>query len=101
MKGFNVRTGVCAECGEAQTRPRSSTAPKRVAQPEKPQKTPAGPKLWKCPNCLKRVEVASGALVDHQNARGRCCAGSRYEPPQKSADALDYRVTGSFEGGRR
>lgn len=63
--------------------------------------TPAGPKTWKCPNCLKRIDVEKGAvLVQHQNAKGQSCRGSGYELPQRSADALDYRVAGSFEGGR-
>jgi len=72
------------------------------AQPKKPPPTPAGPKSWKCPNCLKRIDVEKGtALVQHLNARGKRCRGSGFQLPQKSADALDYRVAGSFEGGRR
>lgn len=63
--------------------------------------TPTGPKTWKCPNCLKRVDVGKGAaLVEHPNARGERCRGSGYQIPQTSTDALDYRVAGSFEGGR-
>jgi hypothetical protein len=52
---------------------------------------------------LKRIDVnkARTALVHHQNGRGERCAGSGYQLPQKSVDALDYRVAGSFEGGRR
>lgn len=60
-----------------------------------------GPKTWKCPNCLKRVDIGKGVvLVEHQNARGERCRGSGYQIPQASTDALDYRVAGSFEGGR-
>lgn len=71
-------------------------------QPKKPPRTPAEPKSWKCPNCLKRVDVEKGtALVQHLNARGQRCRGSGYQLPQKSTDALDHRVAGSFEGGRR
>lgn len=63
--------------------------------------TPAGLKTWKCPNCLKRIDIEKGAaLVQHQNARGERCRGSGYQVPQASTDALDYRVAGSFEGGR-
>jgi hypothetical protein len=72
----------------------------RVGQARKTS-TPAGPKTWKCPNCLKRVDIGKGVvLVEHQNARGERCRGSGYQVPQTSTDALDYRVAGSFEGGR-
>jgi hypothetical protein len=103
IKGFNVRSGVCADCRETQTQPRPSTTAKKVAQPKKPPKNRPGPNSWKCPNCVKRIDVnaARTALVDHLNARGQRCAGSGYQLPQKSTDALDYRVAGSFEGGRR
>ncbi len=67
----------------------------------KKQALPTGPKTWKCPNCLKRIDVVSGvALVQHQNLNGQRCRGSGYQIPEKSSDALDYRVAGSFEGGR-
>lgn len=62
-----------------------------------------GPTSWKCPNCLKRIDLDKSrtVLVSHHNARGQRCAGSGYQLPQRSTDALDYRVAGSFEGGRR
>jgi hypothetical protein len=102
MKGFNVKSGVCAECRQTQTQPRPSTAVKKLVQPQKPPKTPPGPRTWKCPNCVKRIDVdtARATLVDHLNGRGTRCAGSGYQLPQRSEDALDYRVAGSFEGGR-
>lgn len=81
---------------------RRSRAAGSGAQPKKRSSTPAGPTTWKCPNCLKRIDVEKGtALVQHLNARGQRCRGSGFQLPQKSADALDYRVAGSFEGGRR
>jgi len=51
---------------------------------------------------VKRIDVdtARATLVDHLNAKGNRCAGSGYPLPQRSEDALDYRVAGSFEGGR-
>lgn len=73
------------------------------AQPKKSRRTPSGPKSWTCPNCVKRVDVdVSGTeLVEHPNAKGVRCAGSGFPLPQRSEDALDYRVAGSYEGGRR
>lgn len=88
---------------------RAKKTPKRAPTPTKDgpvgkakkASTPAGPKTWKCPNCLKRIDIEKGAaLVQHQNARGERCRGSGYQVPQTSTDALDYRVAGSFEGGR-
>jgi len=103
MKGFSVRSGVCAECRTGVQEAEASRTAKDVTnrpQRKKPPPPPAGPKSWKCPNCLKRVDVKRAALVPHNNARGVRCAGSEYQLPQKSTDALDYRVAGSFEGGR-
>lgn len=98
IKGFDVGRGLCAEC---RRRARPSKAASSGA-PKKPPAPPAGPKSWKCPNCLKRLEVDKArALVQHQNAKGQRCAGSGYQLPERSVDALDYRVAGSFEGGRR
>lgn len=81
----------------------SKKAPSKAGHAGEAKKasTPAGPKTWKCPNCLKRIDTGKGAtLVEHQNARGERCRGSGYQVPQASTDALDYRVAGSFEGGR-
>lgn len=81
----------------------AKNAPSKAGQGGQAKKasTPAGPKTWKCPNCLKRIDTGKGAtLVEHQNARGERCRGSGYQVPQASTDALDYRVAGSFEGGR-
>ena len=80
----------------------SKKAPRagRVGQAKKASAA-GGPKAWKCPICLKRVDIGKGVvLVEHQNARGERCRGSGYQIPQASTDALDYRVAGSFEGGR-
>lgn len=97
--GFDVARGLCAEC-RGQARPNNLSS--RGAQGKKAPPTPAGPKSWKCPNCLKRIEVdKKRALVQHQNARGLRCTGSGYQLPERSVDAMDYRVAGSFEGGRR
>lgn len=103
MKGFNVRSGLCAQCGESRQQAQAVRAASKREQPEKQPSTPSGPKSWKCPNCLKRIDVnnARTALVLHNGAGGRLCVGSGYQLPQKSVDALDYRVAGSFEGGRR
>jgi hypothetical protein len=83
--------------------PDSKTIPSQVGDraEAKNQALQPGPKTWKCPNCLKRIDVVRGvALVQHQNLKGQRCRGSGYQIPQKSTDALDYRVAGSFEGGR-
>lgn len=87
--------------GGRQGRPTKAT--NGGAQSRKTPRTLPGPETWKCPNCVKRIDVDSrgAALVDHLNARGQRCAGSGYLLPEKSTDALDYRVAGSFEGGRR
>ncbi|TDL00800.1 hypothetical protein EUA02_05720 [Mycobacterium paragordonae] len=96
ITGFDIGRGLCAEC---RSRVRPSKAASSAAQAKK---APAGPKTWKCPNCLKRVEVdKKSILVPHRNAKGQRCAGSGYQLPERSVDALDYRVAGSFEGGRR
>ena len=102
MKGFKVASGLCAECGGGRGQGRPTQATDRGAQPRKVPPTPSGPKAWRCPNCVKRIDVdtARATLVDHLNARGKRCAGSGYPLPQRSEDALDYRVAGSFEGGR-
>lgn len=100
MKGFSVAKRLCAECvhGRSQVRGKEAASNGR-------RKTPPalGPKSWKCPNCLKRIDVDSARLelVRHLNARGDRCAGSGYPLPQRGTDAMDYRVAGSFEGGRR
>lgn len=96
ITGFDIARGLCAEC-------RSRVRPSKAARSTTPaKKAPAGPKTWKCPNCLKRIEVdKKSALIPHRNARGQRCTGSGYQVPEKSVDALDYRVAGSFEGGRR
>lgn len=99
MKGFDVGRGLCAEC---RSQARSNNASNRGAQSKKPPPPQTGPKSWKCPNCLKRIEVdKKRVLVQHQNARGLRCAGSGFQLPERSVDAMDYRVAGSFEGGRR
>lgn len=99
MKGFSIAKGLCAEC----LRGRSQGRAKAAASNGRRKPPPAlGPKSWKCPNCLKRIDVDSARveLVRHLNARGDRCAGSGYRLPQRSMDAMDYRVAGSFEGGR-
>ena len=75
----------------------------KLGTTEEAAPTPSWPKSWKCPNCWKRIDIdrTGTELVDHPNARGQRCAGSGYQLPQKSSDALDYRLAGSFEGGRR
>jgi hypothetical protein len=99
MQGFDVGRGLCADCrGQS----RSNNVSHRGVQAKKAPPAAAGPKSWKCPNCLKRIDVdKKRALVQHQNARGLRCAGSGYQLPERSVDAMDYRVAGSFEGGRR
>lgn len=84
--------------GRSQVRTKAAASNGR----RKPRPT-LGPKSWKCPNCLKRIDVdsARAELVRHLNARGDRCAGSGHRLPQRSTDAMDYRVAGSFEGGRR
>lgn len=99
MHGFDVGRGLCAEC---RRQARSNNASNRGAQAKKTTPTQTGPKSWKCPNCLKRIEVdKKRTIVQHLNARGLRCAGSGYQLPERSVDAMDYRVAGSFEGGRR
>jgi len=102
MKGFKVSSGLCADCGSGRGQGRSTQATNGGTQPRKVPPTPSGPKTWKCPNCVKRIDVdmRRTTLVDHLNARGKRCAGSGFSLPQRSEDALDYRVAGSFEGGR-
>ena len=102
MKGFKVASGLCADCGGGRGQGHPSQATNSGAQSRKVPLAPSGPKTWKCPNCVKRIDVdeARTTLIDHLNARGKRCAGSGYPLPQRSEDALDYRVAGSFEGGR-
>lgn len=99
MKGFSIAKGLCTEClrGRSQVRPKAAASNGRRKAPQA-----LGPKSWKCPNCLKRIDVDSARveLVRHLNTRGDRCAGSGYRLPQRSTDAMDYRVAGSFESGR-
>jgi len=110
ISGFNINRGLCADCkGTSQPTTSSKKGKTRnvkasklpSAQPAKKKFAKSRPKSWKCPNCLQRIQVLKWALVQHKNARGQVCRGSGYEPPQPSRDALDHRVSGSFEGGRR
>jgi hypothetical protein len=100
MRGFDIGRGLCAECSADRAAQVSKKVPTTKARAVKP---PSGPTSWKCPTCLKRIDVndARTALVRHQNGRGDRCAGSGHQLPQRSTDALDYRVGGSFESGRR
>lgn len=98
-KGFSIAKGLCAECLRGRSQVRTKAAASNGRRKARPT---LGPKSWKCPNCLKRIDVDSARveLIRHLNARGDRCAGSGYRLPQRSTDALDYRVAGSFEGGR-
>lgn len=98
IKGFNINLGICAECNAVR---RDEDRAKSQPKTTKPPHTSAG--AWRCPTCLQRVGVdPSGTeLLEHRNSRGAVCAGSGHELPQKSRDAFDYRVPGSFEGGGR
>ena len=100
MKGFDIGRGLCAECRASRPPQVSRKVLKTTTRPTKP---PPGPTSWKCPTCLTRIDVndTRTALVRHENGRGDRCAGSGHQLPQRSTDALDYRVGGSFEGGRR
>jgi hypothetical protein len=113
IRGFNISRGVCADCKGASKAAKPSrkkgkrgsneaTTPSVPAQSKRGStRARSGPKSWKCPNCLQRVDVQNWALVEHKNARGSTCRGSGFEPPHRSGDAFDYRVPGSFEGGGR
>ena len=104
IRGFNVVQGLCAECSDERRVHRGNAARKgaKSKKSKKPSSNSSGPKTWKCPNCVKRIDVdlRRTTLVDHLNAKGKRCAGSGFPLPQRSQDALDYRVAGSFEGGR-
>lgn len=87
-------------------KPRPPRAADNGVKPKKRKKrtpTDAGPKTSICPNCVQRVDVdrTRAVLVAHQNSKGQQCRGSGHQLPQRSTDALDHRVSGSFEGGRR
>lgn len=101
IKGFSIRSGLCADCVRkvGQGRPKAANKSLRAKKPP----APPGPTTWKCPNCLRRVDVnrTRTALVDHLNRKGQRCGGSGYQLPEKRTDAMDYRAPGSFEGGRR
>lgn len=102
IKGFNIGRALCAECDAS----RAVDSLRRVAGKKAGRKKTSaklvGPKTWKCPNCLRRIDVRLGTeLADHFNAQGKPCRGSGYQLPQKRLDALDHRASGSFENGRR
>lgn len=98
IKGFNINLGICADCNVLRR-----DEDRAKSRPKAPKPAPSSPATWKCPTCLQRIEVdRSGTwLIEHKNSRGANCAGSGHELPQKSRDAFDYRVPGSFEGGGR
>lgn len=83
MKGFDIGRGLCAECRASRPARVSKKMPKEKTRATKP---PPGPTSWKCPTCLKRIDVndARTALVRHQNGRGDRCAGSGNQLPQRS-----------------
>lgn len=98
IKGFSIGLGRCAECRAA-----AASQPKAPRKRKKSKTQPVGPKTWKCPNCLQRIETDKSrtALIEHKNGRGRTCVGSGHKLPERSRDALDYRLPGNFEGGGR
>lgn len=97
IKGFDIELGVCASC-------RGAVSVRKGGSPVETRATPNPPvpMKWRCPKCLQKVPVdAAGAvLIEHLNIRREICGASGYELPQKSQDAFDYRVQGSFESGK-
>jgi len=104
IKGFNINRGLCAQC-QGKHKEQDKGAPKstRATPAKRLSSKRRTPKKSQCPNCLQLVPVDSSgtALVKHINGRRSTCRGSGHRLPTKSQDALDYRVAGSFEGGRR
>lgn len=96
IKGFDIKRGICANCKGTVVTSKDRKPAKKPTRLE-----PATPKARKCPNCLQRVSVdrAGSALVEHLNGRHQTCVGSGHKLPQRSRDALDYRLPGNFEGG--
>lgn len=116
---FNESTG--APCGNeidrkvGGTRPTGASArpkPSRKRRSSKPnvQKKLAKPKALEdyCPRCRAFVLMvkAGGKLTvaEHSAKRGGRCAmsGRSFKPrPQDKRDAMEFRVSGSFGGGKR
>lgn len=99
IRGFNVRLGICSDCKKLLAAAKAVKPPKSKLKPK--PKPDQGPKTSTCPRCLQRVNVKHYSLEAHNNLSRTPCAGSGHALPQRSKDALDYRIRGSFEGGKR
>jgi hypothetical protein len=107
IQGFDKERLVCAECSGAVAKAKPVPKKNNTAGTAQRSRTlipePAVVSKWRCPTCLQKVPVdpVDEVLEDHVNGRGQACRGSGHALPQRSHDALDHRVPGSFEGGRQ
>jgi hypothetical protein len=107
IQGFDKERLICAECSGAATKakPVSKKNSKAGSAHRRLELIPEPAVIMKrrCPTCLRKVSVdpVDEVLENHANGRGQACRGSGHALPQRSQDALDHRVPGSFEGGRQ
>lgn len=110
--GFNRKLTICGDCLEAQAfaKRKRQAAPKQapltdgdetVQVADERRKGSASPTRKKCPVCSKNVVVKRGRLASHVDWNGLRCRGDRKTKGAAKTDALDHRLPGSFEGGKR
>lgn len=102
IEQFDLALGICAKC-KAKRFPEA-----RGDQGMNPSRRPAPTRTRTCPVCLQKVSVTSVAgdwtIAAHKKTTraGRTdCAGAGTVVFHEKQDALDHKVAGSFEGGRR
>ena len=102
---FSTASMQCAKCtgGKTTSRQRSRASRSTGSTSKKNRQASNPPRVVtrKCPNCLLKVPIEDDRFAAHENRRDLPCRGSGEMIPEVSNDAFDYRVSGSFEGGRR
>ena len=102
VEQFDMVLGICAKC-KAKRFPEAGSD-----RGTKPPGRPAPTRTRTCPVCLQKVSVTPVAgdwtIAEHtkMTRAGRTdCEGAGEVVFHEKQDALDHKVSGSFEGGRR
>ena len=102
VEQFDMALGICAKC-KAKRFPEA-----RSDRGTKPPGRSTPTRTRRCPVCLQKVLVTSVGgdwrIAEHKKTTrsGRTdCGGAGKVVFREKQDALDHKVSGSFEGGRR
>ena len=108
LASFDKGAGVCIECKNESQDATADRKDKRARGGDGSKAKKKSSKTGVCPVCLQRVtvSVAGGArtIAGHKKwtkAGLVGCQGAGRVISREKRDALDHRVSGSFEGGRR